>query len=94
MIKFLIGSRWILCSGVLASLLQLLAGLYYRGGDALIPMVGFEIKQVRFTFSYDATTSALKNYNNLQGASELNITKKGFYEQATGDTRQVLCPRF
>lgn len=73
---------------------QLLAGLYYRGGDAVIPMVGFEIKQVRFTFSYDATTSALKNYNNLQGASELNITKKGFYEQATGDTRQVLCPRF
>lgn len=73
---------------------QLLAGLYYRGGDALIPMVGFELKQVRFTFSYDATTSVLKNYNNMQGASELNITKKGFYEQATGDTRQVLCPRF
>lgn len=73
---------------------QLLAGLYFRSGDAIIPMVGFEVKHVRFTFSYDATTSALKNYNNMQGASEFNVTKKGFYDEANGDTRQVICPRF
>ena len=74
--------------------IQLLAGIYYRSGDAIIPMVGFEVKHVRFTFSYDATTSSLKNYNNLQGASEFNVTKKGFYNEATGDTRQVICPKF
>ena len=74
--------------------IQLLAGIYYRSGDAIIPMVGFEVKHVRFTFSYDATTSSLKNYNNLQGASEFNVTKKGFYDEATGDTRQVICPKF
>ena len=47
---------------------QLIAGLYYRTGDAVIPMVGFEIKNIRFTFSYDATTSALRNFNNFRGA--------------------------
>ena len=71
---------------------QLLAGVYYRSGDAVIPMVGFEINNIRFTFSYDATTSALKNFNNMQGAQEFNLIKKGFY----GDpgSRQVLCPKF
>jgi len=73
---------------------QLIAGIYYRGGDAFIPMVGFELKNVRFTFSYDVTTSNLKNFNNMQGASEFNVTKKGFYNQSSGDTHQVLCPKF
>lgn len=73
---------------------QLIAGVYYRVGDAAIPMIGFEIKNIRFTFSYDATTSALKNFNNLQGASEMNITKKGFYSQYNSDAHKVLCPKF
>lgn len=73
---------------------QLIAGVYYRLGDAVIPMVGFEIKNIRFTFSYDATTSALNNFNNFQGASEFNIMKKGFYNEYNGDSRQVLCPKF
>ena len=73
---------------------QLLAGLYYRGGDAIIPMVGFEVKNVRFTFSYDVTTSSLNNFNQMEGASEFNVTKKGFYNQTAGDTHEVLCPKF
>lgn len=73
---------------------QLIAGLYYRAGDAVIPMIGFEIRNVRFSFSYDATTSALRNFNNFQGASEFNVMKKGFYSDNTGDARDVLCPRF
>ncbi len=73
---------------------QLIAGLYYRGGDAIIPMVGFEIKNIRFTFSYDATVSSLRNFNNMRGAEEFNLIKKGFYNQASGNTRQVLCPSF
>ncbi len=74
---------------------QLLAGLYYRLGDAVIPMIGFELKHVRFTFSYDVTTSSLSNFNNTQGASEFSVIKKGYYGQGGGgDTRDVLCPRF
>jgi len=71
---------------------QLIAGLYYRAGDALVPMLGFEISNIRFTFSYDVTTSGLKNFNNAQGAQEFNLMKKGFY--GTPGSQQVLCPRF
>lgn len=73
---------------------QLIAGIYYRAGDAVIPMVGFELKNIRFTFSYDVTTSPLRNFNNFRGANEFNIIKKGFYGESSGDTRQVFCPKF
>jgi len=73
---------------------QLIAGVYYRAGDAFVPMLGFELKNIRFTFSYDATTSSLKNFNNSQGATEFSVLKQGYYSTAGGDTHQVLCPRF
>ncbi len=71
---------------------QLIAGLYYRNNDAVIPMLGFEIKFIRFTFSYDVTTSPLSNFNNSRGAREFNLMKKGFYPQSAG--RDILCPHF
>jgi type IX secretion system PorP/SprF family membrane protein len=73
---------------------QLIMGLYYRLGDALVPMVGFELKNVRFTFSYDATISSLHNFNGYRGASEFNIMKKGFYNEYNGDRRESMCPTF
>lgn len=73
---------------------QLIAGLYYRAGDAFIPMIGFEINNIRFTFSYDATTSALSNFNHFQGASEFNVIRKGFYSENNSASRQVFCPKF
>lgn len=71
---------------------QLIAGVYYRNKDAVIPMVGFELSNVKFTFSYDATVSNLKNFNNSRGAFEFSLIKKGFY--ASNTDRQSLCPRF
>lgn len=73
---------------------QLVAGLYYRYGDAIIPMVGLEINNVRFTFSYDATMSSLKSFNHTFGAAEFNVLKKGFYNEYFGDRRQAMCPTF
>ena len=73
---------------------QLIAGLYYRYQDAVIPMIGLEINNIRFTFSYDVTTSSLKNFNHSFGASEFNLLKKGFYNEFSGDRRQSLCPTF
>lgn len=70
----------------------LLAGVYYRNKDAAIPMAGFSYHQVKFTFSYDATISSLKNYNQYKGAGEFSIIKNGFYGQAKD--RQSLCPSF
>jgi type IX secretion system PorP/SprF family membrane protein len=71
---------------------QFVAGLYYRLGDAIAPMVGFEIKNTKFTFSYDATLSSLNKFNGTRGALEFSIVKKGFYAQR-GD-RQTMCPTF
>lgn len=73
---------------------QIIAGLYYRYGDAFIPMVGLEINNIRFSFSYDVTTSSLKNFNHMMGAAEFNVLKKGFYNEYFGDRRQTLCPVF
>ena len=73
---------------------QLLAGLYYRLGDAVIPMVGLELNNIRFTISYDVTTSSLRQFNASRGASEFNILKKGFYNEFQGNVRQTLCPSF
>lgn len=74
--------------------LQFLAGLYYRYNDAIIPMAGFEINNIRFTFSYDITTSSLRNFNHFNGALEFNILKKGFYNEYAGNRKQTLCPTF
>jgi len=74
---------------------QIIGGLYYRYGDAVIPMVGLEINNIRFTFSYDVTASALKNFNHSLGAAEFNVLKKGFYNNNfNGDKTQTLCPVF
>jgi len=73
---------------------QFIAGVYYRGSDALVPMVGYQWQNFRFTFSFDATNSALKNYNNKNGASEMYLQYNGSYQTYNGEIRQSLCPSF
>lgn len=74
--------------------MQLIGGLYYRPGDAFIPMVGFEWKNIKLMFTYDATTSSLSQYNNSRGAFEFALLHNGFYNEYNGDRRQSLCPTF
>lgn len=71
---------------------QVIGGLYYRGSDAVIPMIGFQWKSVRLMFSYDATTSSLKNYNHMRGASEFALLYNGFYNPFNQSLRQMQCP--
>jgi len=73
---------------------QLLGGLYLRPGDAVIPMVGFQWKNIRLVFSYDATTSSLKQYNNGRGAYEFGLIHNGFFDEYNGNRRQSFCPTF
>ena len=72
--------------------MQLIGGFYYRHKDAVIPMAGFELNNLRFTFSYDVTTSSMSNFNNGRGAMEFSLVKKGFYPSSAG--RQSMCPSF
>lgn len=72
----------------------LTGGLYYRPGDAFIPMVGFEWKSIKLFFSYDATSSPLKNFNNSRGAYEVASIYHGMYSEYNGNRRQSFCPTF
>jgi len=73
---------------------QLIGGLYLRPGDAVIPVLGFQWKNLRLMFSYDATTSSLKDYNNGRGAYEFALIHNGFFNEYNGDKRQSFCPTF
>jgi len=73
---------------------QLIGGLYLRPGDAVIPVVGFQWKNLKLMFSYDATTSSLKDYNNGRGAYEFALIHNGFFNEYNGDRRQSFCPTF
>lgn len=73
---------------------QLIGGVYYRAGDAFIPMVGYQWKNIRFMFSYDANVSALKNATNLRGATEFGLMFNGFYADNSPGLRQSICPSF
>jgi type IX secretion system PorP/SprF family membrane protein len=69
---------------------QLILGLYYRVHDAIIPMIGYQVSDLKFTFNYDVTTSALGAYNARQGAYEVSVVKSGLYSSRMG--KGIKCP--
>ncbi|MBH2004722.1 MAG: PorP/SprF family type IX secretion system membrane protein [Sphingobacteriia bacterium] len=69
---------------------QLILGIYYRNKDAAIPVVGYQIKDLKITVNYDATISSLKNLNGTRGAYELSIVKHGIFPSSSG--KSVKCP--
>jgi type IX secretion system PorP/SprF family membrane protein len=69
---------------------QLILGLYYRNNDALIPMVGYQVNDMKFTVNYDATVSSLGSINGTRGAYEISIVKSGVFPSSAG--RAVKCP--
>lgn len=69
---------------------QFVLGLYYRHKDALIPMVGYQINDMKITVNYDATISGLGSLNSTQGAYEISIVKSGIFPSNAG--RLVKCP--
>jgi hypothetical protein len=72
----------------------LIAGLYYRHKDAIIPMIGLGLKDFSFTFTYDATMSDLSSYNNGKGALEFSLIKQGVIDRYRGTSRESMCPSF
>ncbi len=68
---------------------QLIAGLYYRTNDALIPMVGYQWNDLKLTVNYDATVSSLSTYNQSNGAYELSLVKTGLFSSGG---KNLKCP--
>jgi type IX secretion system PorP/SprF family membrane protein len=71
---------------------QMIGGLYYRHKEAIIPMIGLGYNDYTFTFSYDATMSSLKDYNNSRGAFEFSLVKQGIINP--NGRRITPCPTF
>ena len=72
----------------------LIAGLYYRHKEAIIPMIGLGLKDYTFSFTYDATMSTLNAYNKSRGAFEFSLIKEGLFDQFNGNRKQSMCPSF
>ena len=72
----------------------LIGGVYYRYKDAVIPMIGLGYKDYTFTFTYDATMSTLKTFNNTRGAFEFSLIKNGVVDRYNGSRRESMCPSF
>jgi len=68
---------------------QLIVGLYYRNHDALIPMIGYQVNDLKVTLNYDATISTLGNLNGTRGAYEISVVKSGIF---TNSTNMIKCP--
>ena len=73
---------------------QVIGGLYYRAGDAFIPMIGFTYKNIRLMFTYDVTASSLGKYDGNRGAWEFALINYGTYTEYNGNRHQSLCPSF
>jgi len=69
---------------------QFIMGVYYRNNDAIIPLFGYQINDLKMTFNYDATISSLSKSNLTRGAYEISIVKSGIFPSSQG--RQTRCP--
>jgi type IX secretion system PorP/SprF family membrane protein len=69
---------------------QLILGFYYRHKDAVIPMIGYQVNDLRITVNYDATISSLGPLNGTRGGYELSIVKSGVFSSSAGSS--IKCP--
>lgn len=72
----------------------IIIGLYHRLNDAIIPTVGFEWNNVRFTSSLDVNVSGLNPSNGGTGAIEFSIIYQGLYNKGHRERSSYNCPRF
>ncbi|PSL50188.1 type IX secretion system PorP/SprF family membrane protein [Chitinophaga niastensis] len=75
---------------------QVFGGLYYRGNDAAIFLVGYQLNNIKMMFNYDITTSGLSSANSRRGAYEIGIVYTGLYKNRSFNSakRATLCPSF
>jgi type IX secretion system PorP/SprF family membrane protein len=77
-----------------ASSNQVFAGLFARIGDALIPVLGYQLEHWRAFVNYDVNTSDLKVASGGKGAFELSIAYTGWFKKPQAKIINLPCPRF
>ncbi len=70
----------------------LVAGLWYRPGDAFVPMIGIHTDYVRFGYSYDITVSKLTNRSG--GSHEVSLALLFDCKPQRTRFRPIACPKF
>jgi type IX secretion system PorP/SprF family membrane protein len=70
----------------------LFGGVFYRLGDAFIPVVKLKYRTYSFGASYDVTASKLTTANNLRGGFEIMAFKTGVFNNPDRQKSKVICP--
>lgn len=78
--------------GFYISKAPLVAGLWYRGGDAFIALIGLQQGIFKFGYSYDVTVSKL--YNVSAGSHELSLGLQLGCHPKKKRFRTIKCPSF
>jgi hypothetical protein len=69
-------------------------GIRYRVGDAVIPMVAAEFRNIRVGFGYDVNVSGLNSTTNDRGAFELSLSFVGESIKSFKGSRTLPSRRF
>ena len=69
-------------------------GSFFRWGDAIIPVVNFDIYDWSFGLSYDINISRLSTYTQSRGGMELSATYRATLNRRTAAGNSVRCPGF
>ena len=78
--------------GFYISKAPLVAGLWYRGGDAFIALIGLQQGIFKFGYSYDVTVSKL--YSTSAGSHELSLGLQLSCQAKKKRFRTIKCPAF
>ena len=69
-------------------------GLFYRYGDAIIPVLKAKYKNMAMAVSYDVNVSTLKEASNLEGGYEVTLFLSGNYSNKNEVLKKTVCPKF
>lgn len=74
---------------------SLYLGGFYRGNDAVVPVVKLDYHKIGFGLTYDMNVSKLKEASRARGGAELTISYRGFLSNPDrSSTDKTRCPAF
>lgn len=74
--------------------IRAILGVYYRLSDAIIPMIGLDIKGLNLGFSYDVTLSSLQTSTSNKGGFEVSLFYIMPYKKLPQVNSVIYNPRF
>ncbi|RYY38466.1 MAG: type IX secretion system membrane protein PorP/SprF [Chitinophagaceae bacterium] len=73
---------------------SLYLGGFYRGNDAVVPVVKLDYHKLGFGLTYDMNVSKLKTASKARGGAELTVSYRGFLSSDRSSTDKMRCPYF